>query len=606
MSPMPPAAAIMLLASCAAVPVRAEPEAAAAASWDETTAVAGEGSMWDYIEDAMDGQAPSEDVVEASGELAAERSAELDFLEVVDGRGLEEALDWYRDPLAYLTEDPLFLDRLDPDEFDLPLVVNDEVELWLRYFLGSGRQYYARYLKRSGRYRPMIEAELEARDMPQDLFYLAMIESGFSPQAYSKASAVGLWQFMSPTARAYALRVEWWVDERRDPELATKAALDHLLDLHEMFDDWYLAAAAYNAGPGRVRGAMRKSGGTDYWSVAKPGFLARETCNYAPKLIAAAIIGHHPERYGFMGIDYDPAMSYDTVDTPHSSSIDALVGCAGIDEPAFLELNPALRRWALPPEPATYAVRVPSGKGAAYTACVEKIPPSERVAFLRHTVASGESLSSIARRYGVSTDAVVRMNKIVNRNRIYVGTELVIPVQGATGGSAPLASSAGASTTSAAAPTTWHTVRAGENLAAIAARYGASVQDVMSWNDLSNPDRIQAGQRLRVGAGTPTGATAVQYTIKTGDTLSGIASHFGVSAAQIQRDNSISNASKIKVGQVIQVHADAADWSSYTVKKGDSLGAIARRHGCTVADLKAWNELPSSTIFPGQQLRIQR
>jgi membrane-bound lytic murein transglycosylase D len=608
MSPVLPAAITVLLGACAAVPVRADPEATAEPGWNEPAVDPGEGSLWDYVEEAMDGQPPPEDVVEASGELAAERNAELGFLEVVEGRGLEEAMEWYRDPLAYLTEDPLFLDRLDADEFDLPLVLNDEVELWMRYFLGSGRRYYARYMARSTRYRPMIEAELAARDMPQDLFYLAMIESGFSPQAYSKASAVGLWQFMAPTARAYHLRVEWWVDERRDPELATAAALDHLLDLHEMFGDWYLAAAAYNAGAGRVRGAMRKTGGTDYWSTAKPGYLARETRSYVPKLIAAAIIGHHPERYGFTGIEFQPEMSYDTVDAPHSSSLEALAGCADVDEAAFQELNPALRRWALPPEPEAYPVHVPTGQGEAFTTCVAAIPPSERVSFTRHTVAKGESLGSIARRYDVSVDAVVRMNNIANRNRIYVGTELVIPVPGATGAATAPPSSTGSSPTPAPAPaaTSWHTVRSGENLAGIAARYGATLQDLMAWNDLSDPDRIHAGQRLRVGAGTPAGASTVKYAVKSGDTLSGIAAHFGISTAQLQRDNGISNAARIKVGQVLEIRTDTVGWSVYTVKAGDNLGSIARRHGCTVSDLQAWNGLKSSTIHPGQQLRIQR
>jgi membrane-bound lytic murein transglycosylase D len=608
MSPVLPAAITILLWSCASVPVRAEPAAAADPGWEEPAADPADGSLWDYIEEALDGQPPSQEVVTASGELAAERSAELSFLEVIEGRGLEEAFAWYRDPLAYLTEDPLYLDRLDPDEFDLPLVLNDEVELWMRYFLGSGRQYYGRYLERSGRYRPMIEAELAARDMPADLFYLAMIESGFSPQAYSKASAVGLWQFMAPTARAYSLRVEWWVDERRDPELATAAALDHLLDLHEMFGDWYLAAAAYNAGSGRVRGAMRKTGGDDYWSVARPGYLARETRSYVPKLIAAAIIGHHPERYGFTDIDYHPPMSYDTVQVGHSSAIEALARCAGISEQAFQELNPSLRRWALPPEPETYAVHVPSGQGEPFAACVAAIPPSERVSFTRHTVAKGESLGSIARRYDVSVDAIVRMNKIANRNRIYVGTELVIPVPGATVDQASAPTDAGASPASPPAPTatTWHTVRSGENLAGIAARYGVSLADLLSWNEIGDPDRIKAGQRIRVGGGTPSASSTVAYTIAKGDTLSGIAAHFGVSTAQLQRDNDITNAARIRVGQVIQVRTDASGWSTYTVQAGDTLGAIARRHGCTVSELKSWNGLSSSTIHPGQQLRIQR
>ncbi len=611
MSPVPPAAIALLLASCATLPTRAHAGPPSPDSvWDEPAVEPGEGSLWDHIEGALDGQPPTKEVVDASGELAAERSAALDFLEVVQGQGLEESFAWYRDPHGYLTKDPLFLDRLDPEEFDLPLVLNDQVELWMRYFLGSGRVWFARYLARSTRYRGMIEAGLTERDMPQDLFYLAMIESGFSTHAYSRASAVGLWQFMSPTARAYKLRVEWWVDERRDPELATSAALDHLQDLHEMFGDWYLATAAYNAGAGRVRGAIKKSGGTDYWSVAKPGFMARETCNYVPKLIAAAIIGHNPQRYGFTDIDYQPPLSYDTVVVPHSSSVEALAGCAQVGEERFQELNPALRRWAVPPEPDSYAVRVPLGSAESFSSCIERIPPSERVSFMRHRVRSGESLGSIATHYGVSVDAIVRLNDIRNRNRIYVGTELVIPAPGAKGGDASTGSAnqAQATGSTAAEPRaiTSHTVRTGENLAAIATRYGVTLADLQAWNDIGNPDQIKAGQRIRVGAGTPTGSNAVTYTVKPGDTLSGIAAHFDVSSSDLRRWNDVSDPSRIDVGDKLTIHTNAVGWIVYMVRTGDTLGSIARSQGCSVTDIKTWNSLSSTTIHPGQQLRIQR
>ncbi len=607
---LPAATSLLLIAPFLQTTIAHARDDEGASGWSEPAVEPGEGSLWDYIEEALDGQPPPQEVVEASGELAAERSAELDFMEVVQGQGLEESFSWYRDPLGHLTEDPLFLDRIDPDEFDLPLVVNDQVELWMRYFLGSGREYFARYLARSSRFRPMIEAELDERDMPRDLLYLAMIESGFSTQAYSRAAAVGLWQFMAPTARAYQLRVEWWLDERRDPELATRAALDHLLDLHEMFGDWYLAAAAYNAGSGRIRGAIRRSGAKDYWSVATPTYLPRETCSYVPKLLAAAIIAHHPERYGFTGIDYQDPLAYDSVPVPHSSSIEALAGCAGIDEESFQELNPALRRWAVPPEPERYAVRVPPGMGASFSSCVEAIPPSERASFTRHTVRKGESLGSISEQYGVTVDAIARMNKIANRNRIHVGTELVIPVPGvrrdgaATDGNA--AEGDGAAQSAEPKASTWHTVRTGETLGSIAARYGVTVGDLQRWNELDDPDRVKAGQRLRVGAATPTGSSAVSHTVQAGDTLSGIAAHYGVSTSDLQRWNGIDNPSRIKVGDELTVHTDTVGWTIYTVRTGDTLGVIARKHGCSVSDIKAWNSLSTTTIHPGQQLRIQR
>ncbi len=612
---MPPSLAILstlLLACCAAHAGRNAQAESGSSTWEEPALDPGEGSLWDNIEDALGGQAPPEEVVQASGELAAERDAELDFLETTESRSLELARSWYGDPHAFLTADPLYLDRVDAQEFDLPIVLNEQVELWLRYFLGSGRRYYARWLARSTRYRPMIEAGLAERGMPADIFYLAMIESGFSPNAYSKAAAVGLWQFISSTGRAYDLRVEWWLDERRDPEKATDAALDHLQDLHEIFGDWYLAAAAYNAGAGRVRGALRKTGASDYWGAAQPGALARETRNYVPKLIAAAIIGHHPERYGFTAIDYADELAYDTVPAPHSSSMEAMAACADLSEVDFQALNPALRRWALPPEPVSYPVHVPPGRADEAAACFAAIPPSERVTFQRHTVARGESLGSIARRYSVSVGEIARMNKIRNRNRIYVGTELVIPVPGlppsagAPGSDAPSAGSGQASSGGTGGAVTWHTVRSGENLASIARRYKVRTDDLMAWNDIKDADLIKAGRRLRVQGGASPVATTLQYAVRSGDTLSSIAASFGVSVADLQRWNGIRDASRIHVGQRLTVHSDAAEWTLYIVKGGDTLGAIAEHHGCTVAELKSWNTLSSNTIHPGQQLRMQR
>jgi len=623
MSPMFSAAAVSLFVSCATVsgPASAGSVPAAAATEIGTTPAEdpGEGSLWDSIEQALDGQPPAEEIVEASGELAAERSAEQDFLEVGSGSHLEQALAWYRDPLATLTQDPLFLDRVDPAEFDLPIVITDEVKLWMRYFLGSGRKYYVHYLQRSTRYRPMIDAGLVARAMPRDLFYLAMIESGFSPQAISKAGAVGLWQFMAPTARAYHLRVEWWLDERRDPTLATEAALDHLQDLHGMFGDWFMAAAAYNAGAGRVRSAANRAGSNDYWVVSQPGNLPRETASYVPKLIAAAIIGHHPERYGFTGIEFAEALQVERAPAPASAGLAALATCAGLGEPAFQELNPALRRWALPPEPATYPVNVPAGKVEPFTACVAKIPPSELVSFKRHVVKKGESLGSIARRYGVTTDAVVKMNKIKNPNRIYVGTELVIPVPGAPipasaeEDAAPRAETVSAAssqaTSRARAPAgqpVWHQVQSGETLDAIATRYQVSVADLIAWNGIAEPDRIQAGQRLRVGSADPVRDEPQHYKVRAGDTLSGIAARFSVPVEDLQTWNHIRDASQIKAGQRLLIYTAASGWADYVVKQGDTLDAIARAHGCTVGDLKAWNHLTNSTIYAGQHLDIRR
>ncbi|HNC95515.1 MAG TPA: lytic transglycosylase domain-containing protein, partial [Myxococcota bacterium] len=224
-------------------------------------------SLWSYIE----GAPPRQGDVQATAELAAERFAELGFMGMV---GAEPPVDYYLDPVGATALDPFHLDKINPAEFDIPVVVNDMVKQWMTYFLGPGRKYYTRYLARSTRWLPMMHAEMDARGLPRDLAYLSMIESGFNTGAYSYASAVGLWQFMSGTGKDYHLRIDWWIDERRDPEASTKAALSYLSDLHRMFSgDWWLSWASYNGGQGRVMNATRRLGTTDFWSIVKADVL---------------------------------------------------------------------------------------------------------------------------------------------------------------------------------------------------------------------------------------------------------------------------------------------------------------------------------------------
>lgn len=260
-------------------------------------ALADEPSVWDELQ-ADKGVHLSESERAASQDLADERFDEQLFLGMGSLAG-EPDPRFYTDPVGALTVDPLHLDEVVPAEFDIPVVVNPMVEKWMRYFLGRGRKWFQKYLDREHAYRPMMEAELRAAGMPLDLIYVSMIESGFSNTARSFASAVGLWQFMAPTARAYGLRVDYWSDERVDPEASTRAAIQYLSDLHDLQGDWYLAWASYNAGPGRVNGAIKRHGTRNFWVIAEQETLAEETRNYVPKVLAAAIIGKHPDRYGF-------------------------------------------------------------------------------------------------------------------------------------------------------------------------------------------------------------------------------------------------------------------------------------------------------------------
>lgn len=527
---------------------------------------------------------------------------------------------------------PLYLDLVDPREFDIPVDVTPEVEKWVRYFTGDGRKYYHRWLTRSSRYRPMMYQELEKAGLPRDLVYLSMIESGYNPHAYSSADAAGLWQFISSTGKLYKLRIDWWVDERRDPEHSVKAAIAFLGELNQIFGDWRLAWAGYNTGPGRVRRAVRDSGSSNFWDLSRGPYLHPETDDYVPKIMAAAIIGKHPERYGFTDVAYQEELRYETVHVDGGVSLDTLATCAGTTLEVMKDLNPALRRYATPPE--GYAVRIPVGKTDTFVAALAKVPREVRVASVaHHKVQRGETLSGIADRYNVSVSSLSQANNLRNINHIYVGMNLVIPGRGeappvvaaAGGTSEPVVRTASAlppKPPAAVAKPSIHTVRSGDTLSEIATRYGVTTTQIKSWNGLSS-STILVGQKLKVGAGSTGGSSAStaaapvtsKYTIRTGDTLSGIASRFGVRMSDLQRWNNITNASNIKVGQVLVVRGGApaptssaptTSWTTYKVRSGDSLGAIATRNGCSVKDLMAWNSLKSTTIHPGQTLKIKR
>lgn len=246
----------------------------------------------------------------------------------------------------------------------LPMEVNDRVERWVRRFLGSDRVSFEEYLVREGLYGGLIRERLRRRDMPEQLLYLAMIESGFSPSATSPRAASGVWQFMGPTARAYGLTVDYWVDERRDPVRATDAALDYLEELHGEFGSWYLAAAAYNAGPGRVQQALRRSSLSDggdeelYWRIIE--HLPAETRQYVPKLLAAALLAEQPEHFGF---DVEPSLPYlfDQVLVPAGTRLTEVATILDVHPSLMRELNPHLVRGVTPPD-RSYLVRVPMGE----------------------------------------------------------------------------------------------------------------------------------------------------------------------------------------------------------------------------------------------------
>ncbi len=427
--------------------------------------------------------------VDSAGVEAAARDAD-EAVETLDEMTRREFYAMFgADPLG-LSERPVNAAR-----YAIPLEMNEHVQRWIDYFTeGDGRVRFELYLERAGRYEAMIRERARAAELPEDLLYLALIESGMNPNAYSRARAVGLWQFIASTGRAYGLDVDYWLDERRDPFLATDAAIAHLGDLHERFGSWYLAAAAYNAGAGRVSRGIRRVGSEDFWDLADARVLRRETRNYVPKLLAAATIARNLERYGFGDVQPMPALEFDVVQVPDATSFDVLAEAAGTTEELIEELNPQFVRNVTPPA-RTVEVRVPVGTAARFTTAYAEIPPDQRVTWIEHRVTRGQTLGAIARRYGTSVASIRAANNYVNPRRLQIGQRLVIPRSRGTG-SAGSVGGASARAVLAEGPVTV-TVRRGDTLWAIARRYGTSTGELMAANGLSSAV-IHPGDRITV------------------------------------------------------------------------------------------------------------
>lgn len=391
--------------------------------------------------------------------------------------------------------------------FDIPITINDAVERWLKYFQTDGRKNFAIYLSRAGRYEPMMRAIFRDAGLPEDLVYLSLIESGFSPRAYSRARAVGLWQFISSTGRLYDLKVSYWVDERRDPIKATKAAAAHLGDLYEEFGSWYLAAAAYNGGPGRVRRGVRRTGSDDFWTLSQRRYLRRETRNYVPKLIAAALIAKQPEHYSFFDIEEAEPMAYDVVQVPDATSLEVIAEAAGVSLSEVAALNPQILRGVTPPG-QRYSLRVPPGASHRFALNYARVPASERVTWVQHVVRRGDTLSEIASDYGVSVSAIRAANRGVDPRRLRIGQRLIIPRAGKLPRFASAPTTVRVRTVKPRnvgpqrpqGPYVTYQVQSGDSLWAIAKRYDVTARDLMAWNGLTS-SRIYPGDEVRIYVG---------------------------------------------------------------------------------------------------------
>ena len=376
---------------------------------------------------------------------------------------------------------------LDDSDGHIPIVTNKKVEQFIQYFQTKGKKQFELYLSRYAVYNDMIQIIIKQYSLPEELVYLAMIESGLNPKAYSRANASGMWQFIYSTGLQYNLSRNWYIDERRDPEKATHAACKYLTELYEQFDNWYLALAAYNAGSGRITRAQRLHQTSDFWQLHS---LPRETRNYVPFFLAASIIGKDPQKYGFSVPLKDP-LKYDVVKIEKSGDLSILAQTAGISLSTLQKYNPELRQSATPV--TAYDLKLPIGKKDLFEKKYATLPESKRFApqYITHRVRSGENLGSISRKYHVSIHDIAGVNKIKNRHKIKVGQVLTIPVRGAK-----VSYSSASTTRPSGATKETYTVKKGDTLGQIADNYRIQARQIRSWNGIKYGEYIYPGQKI--------------------------------------------------------------------------------------------------------------
>jgi membrane-bound lytic murein transglycosylase D len=459
--------------------------------------------------------------------------------------------------------------------YDLPVVANTWVEAELDFLVNERSAVIGRWLERGDYYEGYVKSVLSSYGLPTDLYHLAMIESGFVPAARSRAGAVGMWQFMPATGKQMGLRVDSIVDERMDPVRSTHAAAQHLRWLYRTHGDWELAAAAYNAGTGRISRGLQAFGATNFWDLAQRGDLAEETRHYVPRLFAMTVIARDRERFGFSSRPGLEGFAYDSIHVEYPTPLAELARMSDVPAERLARLNPHLLRGATPGD--GYWVWTPAGTGERMQRAYLASEFRRQQGFGSYTVRSGDSLGRLAERSGVRAARIRELNPKVDFDRLKTGETLRLPYQAtarlAAHRAAPepermVASAAPAVKPSAARPapakagpaptptTATHTVAAGESLWGIARRYGVEVSEVQRANRLAGTT-IRSGQKLTIPGGARVAAVA-------------------------------------KAPPVVE----------YVVQSGDSLWSIARRHGSSVDAIQSVNELGERPIVPGQKLAI--
>src|SRR5262250_284196 len=365
---------------------------------------------------------------------------------------------------------------------DLPLTVNDIVVSYLNFFqTPRGRAIVENGLRRKGKYDDMIARVLREEGVPQDLIYLAQAESAFQPLALSRAGARGIWQFVQWRGNEYGLKRTWWVDERMDPEKATRAAAQHLRDLYGLFGDWYLAIAAYNCGPGNVQKGVERTGYADFWELYKRDVLPRETKNYVPIILALTLIAKDAAHYSIQA-DPEAPVPTDVVKPGRPIDLRLVAETIDVDVEALRSLNPSLLRMATPDDPS-FELHLPQGTAQKFSDEIADIPAEKWVSWRRHRVEPGETLTSLAKKYKVTAAAIAAANSLGGSTALSAGDKLIIPaIQPAGETKSRLVR---------------YRVRKGDTLGGIADQFSVSTEQLRKWNALKS-GRVSRGMVLRV------------------------------------------------------------------------------------------------------------
>ncbi|MBU1040105.1 MAG: LysM peptidoglycan-binding domain-containing protein [Proteobacteria bacterium] len=451
-------------------------------------------------------------------------------------------------------------------DFDLDLFESKEVERYFAYFTGPARETFARWLKRAETHLPHVRESLVKNGLPQDLAMLPFAESGYNCYAYSWAGAGGMWQFMPYTGRKFGLTVDWWIDERRDPRMATEAAGKYLAFLNDMFGDWYLALAAYNAGEGKISRALAGTDTDDFLDlVSRNNRLSRrarlkpETQNYVPKFIAITKIFQNLEALGFEPVRWDAAPKLEKVRVGGGTDLLALAKAGGLTWDEFHLLNPAFRRQVSPPD-RSVSVHIPVDKAAPMLAYLKNPDLRPNEGFITHQVKKGESLKTLARHYRVPQEVLCQINGDVAQ-ALKPGQCLKIPAS-STGEAMPerLKRTRGIASNRAN-----YVVRQSDNVWSISKKYRISVKTLLSANGLTSSKSIKPGMRLSIP------------------------------------DNS-AKATKKTRGQAAKAREQI---KSYTVRQGDTLFSVSRKLGVAQKDLKDWNKIKGSSLRAGEDLKVR-